>query len=198
VRTPIFLKQPQNISTSTMLIDTFMSLVPIGCLVLLILVAGIVSILWTDLKGAPYVATPHSAARRMLELAEVDSDDVVYDLGSGDGRLLWLAAQEFGARAVGVEIDPLRYAWTKVMIRFKGLSGQVEIIRADFFKVDLSAASVVTAYLLRDTNRKLMGKLEREIRPGARVVSRKYIFPDWDLVAEDQIEELYVYRMRSE
>jgi SAM-dependent methyltransferase len=178
-----------------MLIDTFMSLIPIACLVLVILVAGIISILWTDLKGAPYVATPRGAARRMLELAEVGPEDVVYDLGSGDGRFLWLSAQEFGARAIGIEIDPFRYIWTKLMARFKGLAGQVEIIRADFFKVDLSAATVVTAYLLRDTNRKLIGKLERELQPGARVVSRKYIFPNWDLIAEDPIEELYIYRM---
>ena len=180
-----------------MLIDTFMSLIPIACIVLLILVVGIISILWTDLKGAPYVATPRAIARQMLELAEVGPNDIVYDLGSGDGRLLWLASQEFGARAVGIEIDPFRYAWTKLMIRFKGLGEQVDIIRADFFKTDLSAASVVTAYLLRDTNRKLMSKLKQELPPGARVVSRKYIFPDWDLIQEDPIEKLYVYQMRS-
>ena len=158
---------------------------------------GIISILWTDLQGAPYVATPRQTVRQMLELAEVGSKDMVYDLGSGDGRVLWLAAQEFGARAVGVEIDPFRYTWTKLLIRFKGLREQVEVIRADFFKVDLSSATVVTAYLLRDTNRKLIEKLARELPSGARVVSRKYIFPDWDLVREDPIEELYVYRMRS-
>ena len=180
-----------------MLIDTFMSLIPIGCLVLLVCVVGIISILWTDLKGAPYVATPRQTVRQMLELAEVGSQDVVYDLGSGDGRVLWLAAQEFGARAVGVEIDPFRYAWTKLLIRFKGLREQVEVIRADFFKVDLSSATVVTAYLLRDTNHKLMEKLARELPSGARVISRKYIFPNWDLVRKDPIEELYVYRMRS-
>jgi SAM-dependent methyltransferase len=179
-----------------MLIDTLMSLIPLGCLLLLVLVTGIISILWTDLKGAPYVATPRHTARRMLTLAEVGREDVVYDLGSGDGRILWLAAQEFGARAVGIEIDPFRYAWTKLLIRFKGLQGQVEIVRADFFAVDLSAASVVTAYLLRDTNRKLMSKLERELPPGARVVSRKYIFPDWDLLREDPVEELYLYGMK--
>lgn len=178
-----------------MLIDTFMSLIPLACLVLLVCVAGIISILWTDLKGAPYVATPRSTARQMLQLAEVSPEDIVYDLGSGDGRLLWLAAQEFGAQAVGIEIDPFRYAWTKLMIRFKRLQGSVEVIRADFFQVDVSCASVITAYLLRDTNRKLMAKLERELPPGARVVSRKYIFPDWNLIREDPIEELYVYQL---
>jgi SAM-dependent methyltransferase len=176
-----------------MLIDTFMSLIPIGCLVLLVCVVGIISILWTDLKGAPYVATPRHTVRRMLELAEVGPEDLVYDLGSGDGRVLWLAAQKFGARAVGIEIDPIRYAWTKLLIRFKGLERQVDVIKADFFKVDLSAATVITAYLLRDTNRKLMKKLASELPPGARVVSRKYIFPDWELIVEDRENELYVY-----
>jgi len=180
-----------------MLIDTLMTLIPIGCLILLICVVGIISILWTDLKGAPYVATPRQTVRQMLELAEVGSQDVVYDLGSGDGRVLWIAAQEFGARAVGVEIDPFRYAWTRLLIQFKRLHQQVQVIRADFFKVDLSSATVVTTYLLRDTNRKLMKKLAHELPPGARVVSRKYIFPDWDLVREDLVEELYVYRMES-
>jgi SAM-dependent methyltransferase len=179
-----------------MLIDTFMSLIPIACLVLLVCVVGIISILWTDLKGAPYVATPRKIAHRMLSLAEIGPDDVVYDLGSGDGRLLWIAAQDFGAQAVGIEIDPLRYAWTRCLIRLKGLGGQVNVIRADFFDVDLSTASVVSAYLLRDTNRKLIHKLENELQPGTRVVSRKYIFPNWDLIVEDPIEELYVYRMR--
>ncbi|HBX69336.1 MAG TPA: SAM-dependent methyltransferase [Chloroflexi bacterium] len=176
-----------------MLIDTFMSLIPVGCLVLLLAVAGIVSILWTELKGAPYVATPRRTARRMLELAEISSEDVVYDLGSGDGRLLWLAAQEFGARAVGVEIDPIRYAWTKVLIRLKGLQGQVQVIRADLFKVDLRPASLVTVYLSRETNRLLMEKLGNELSPGTRIVSRKYTFPALNLIREDVAEELYVY-----
>ena len=174
-----------------------MSLIPIGCLVLLICVVGIISILWTDLKGAPYVATPRQTAYHMLEMAEVGPEDLVYDLGSGDGRILWLAAREFGARAMGVEIDPFRYAWTKLLIRLKGLRGQVDVIRADFFKVDLSSATVITVYLLRDTNRKLMAKFARELSPGTRIISRKYIFPDWDLIQEDPIEELYLYRVNE-
>jgi hypothetical protein len=178
-----------------MLIDDLMALAPLGCLVLLGAVVGIISILWTDLKGAPYVATPRQTVRRMLELAEVDAQDVVYDLGSGDGRVLWIAAQEFGARAVGVEIDPFRYAWTRLFIRLKRLNQQVAVIRKDFFQVDLSSATVITAYLLRDTNLKLMEKLASELPAGARIVSRKYQFPGWDIVREDPLEELYVYRM---
>jgi hypothetical protein len=178
-----------------MLIDNLMALIPIGCLVLLVAVVGIISILWTDLKGAPYVATPRQTVRRMLELAEVGAQDVVYDLGSGDGRVLWIAAQEFGARAVGVEIDPFRYAWTRLFVRLKGLHQQVAVIRKDFFQVDLSSATVITVYLLRDTNLKMMEKLASELPTGARIVSRKYQFPGWDLVREDPVEELYIYRM---
>ena len=178
-----------------MLIDTLAPFVPLAWVLLIILIAGIISITWTDFVGAPYVATPRRTARRMLELAEVGPEDVVYDLGSGDGRLLWLAAQEFGARAVGIEIDPFRYAWTKLLIRVKGLENQVEVRRENFFQTDLRPASVVTAYLLRDTNRKLADKLENELPPQARVVSRKYIFPEWTLIAEDPVDELYVYRV---
>jgi len=112
-----------------MLIDNLVALVPIGCLVLLTAVVGIISILWTDLKGAPYVATPHQTVRRMLELAEVGSQDVVYDLGSGDGRVLWIAAQEFGARAVGIEIDPFRYGWSMLFIHLKRLLLLVVVFR---------------------------------------------------------------------
>jgi hypothetical protein len=180
-----------------MLIETFISLIPLACIVLLLCCLGIISILWTDLKGAPYVPTPRRVARRMLELAETRPGDLVYDLGSGDGRLLWLAVQEFGARAVGIEVDPLRYAWTRMQIRARGLEDHVMVVRADFFKVNLSAANVVTAYLLRDTNRKLTAKLEAELPSGARVVSRKYIFPGWELIQEDPVDELYVYRMGS-
>jgi hypothetical protein len=178
-----------------MLIETLLSLIPIGCLILLVCVVGIISILWTDLKGAPYVATPRQTVRKMLEMADVGPEDIVCDLGSGDGRVLWIAAQEFKARAVGIEIDPFRYIWTKIGIRFRGLVGLVDVIRADFFKTDLSSATVVTAYLLRDTNRKLVSKLENELPDGARVVSRKYIFPDWDLILEDPIEGIYIYQL---
>ena len=180
-----------------MLIDNLMTLIPIGCLVLLVVVVGVISILWTDLKGAPYVATPRQTVRRMLELAEVGSQDVVFDLGSGDGRVLWIAAQEFGARAVGIEIDPFRYAWTRLLIRFKRLHQKVSVIRKDFFQVDLSSATVISAYLLRDTNRKMMEQLASELPAGSRVVSRKYQFPGWNLVREDPFEELYVYRIES-
>jgi hypothetical protein len=180
-----------------MLINNLMTLIPVGCLILLGAVVGIISILWTDLKGAPYVATPRKTVRRMLDLAEVGSQDVVYDLGSGDGRVLWIAAQEFGARAVGVEIDPFRYVWTRLLICLKRLHQQVAVTRKDFFQVDLSSATVITAYLLRDTNLKLMEKLASELPDGARVVSRKYQFPNWDLVREDPVEELYVYRIES-
>jgi SAM-dependent methyltransferase len=176
-------------------IDTLISLIPAAIVIVIVGIIGIISITWTDFVGAPYVATPRKAARKMLKMAAVDSADVVYDLGSGDGRLLWLAAQEFGARAIGIEIDPFRYAWTRILIQIKGLEKQVEVRRENFFRSDLGDASVVCCYLLRDTNLKLMKKLERELNPGTRVVSRKYIFHGWELMGEDVEEGLYVYRM---
>ena len=180
-----------------MLIDTFMSLIPIGCLVLLVCVVGIISILWTDLKGAPYVATPRQTVRQMLELAEVGSQDVVYDLGSGDGRVLWLAAQEFGARAVGVEIDPFRYAWTKLLIRFKRITSASRGHPGRFLQGRLKFCHGGHGLFAARYQPQIDGETGARTASWRRVVSRKYIFPDWDLVQEDPIEELYVYRMRS-
>lgn len=153
----------------------------------------LVSVIWPP--NAPWVPTPRRKARRMLDMAGVQPGEVVYDLGSGDGRTLLIAAREFGAQAVGIEIDPLRYAFSRALVWAYRLDGQVEIVRGDFFKLDLREADVVTCYLLQKTNEQLMGKLERELRPGTRVVSHAFTFPAWALAGEDQKDKLYLYRM---
>jgi len=125
----------------------------------------------------------------MLECAEVKPGEVVYDLGCGDGRILIVAAQEFGARAVGVEIrdDLAKKAMEKV--EELRLNDKIKVIHDNLFNVDISEADVVTLYLTTSANRKIKDKLERELKPGARVVSHEYEMPGWKPVKVDVFYE---------
>jgi SAM-dependent methyltransferase len=133
----------------------------------------------TTEKGAPYVPTPRHVALKMLTLAEVSSDDVVYDLGSGDGRILIMAAQEFGARGVGIEIDPRLVQEARRKARRAGVADRVEFRQGDLFDADLSPATVVTLYLWPDMNNRLRSKLQRELNAGDRVVSHSFDIDEW-------------------
>jgi hypothetical protein len=154
---------------------------------------AIVSIVWPGLRGAPWVPTSLSRIRKMLDLAEVSPNDVVYELGCGDGRLIVTAARRYGARAVGIEIDPLRYVWCQALITVLGLRSRVRVVYGDFFSQDLSGADVITCYLLDSTNRKLQKKLLIELDPGARVVSHMFAFPELHLLHYDKQDQLYLY-----
>ncbi len=131
-------------------------------------------------KDAPYVATPDRVVRQMLEAANVSSDDVVFDLGSGDGRIPIMAAQEFGARAVGVEIDPDLVEKARANAEDAGVSDRVEFRQKDLFETDLSEATVVALYLWPEINVKLRPKLLRELDPGDRIVSHDFRMGDWE------------------
>lgn len=163
-------------------------------IVLTVLLIGLaISISWTRSRGAPWAPTPMSMVHKMLTMAEAGPNDLVYDLGCGDGRMIITAARRYGARAVGIELDPLRYLWCQMLITILGLRDQIRIIRGDFFTQDLSEADVVTCYLLQDTNNKLEKKLKRELHPGTRVVSNYFTFPNLHLVRQDKEAELYMY-----
>ncbi len=127
----------------------------------------------------PDVRTPPAVVTEMLRLAAVGKDDVVYDLGSGDGRIIIAAAQETGARGVGVEIDPGLVAQSAARARRLGLSQRVTFIQQDLFRTDVSAATVVMLYLSPELNRRLRPKLLAELRPGARIVSHNFDMGDW-------------------
>ncbi len=150
----------------------------------------------------PFVPTPEGVVRRMLELAEVKPGELVYDLGCGDGRILIIAASEFGARAVGIEIR--RDLVEKCVKRVKelGLEDRVTIIHGNFFDIDISDADVVTLYLLTSVNERLRPKLERELRPGARVVSHDFEVVGWKPIKVEEIKEgwrshkIYLYVVR--
>ena len=151
-----------------------------------------ISIAWTQISGAPWVPTSMKTVHKMLTIAEVGPDDLLYDLGCGDGRVVVTAARRYGARAVGIEIDPLRYLWCQFLISILGLRGRVKIIFGNFFSQDLSDADVITCYLLQSTNEKIEGKLKEELRTGARVVSHDFTFPGLSKVRKDGDARLYL------
>lgn len=133
----------------------------------------------TSSAGVIFVTTPHEAVHEMLRLAAVTRNDVVYDLGSGDGRIVIAAARDFGARAVGVEIDPKLIKESEENARNAGVGDRVRFVEQDLFRADLREATVVTLFLLPGLNELLRPKLMEELRPGSRVVSHMYDMREW-------------------
>jgi cyclopropane fatty-acyl-phospholipid synthase-like methyltransferase len=129
---------------------------------------------------APFVATPPDVVERMLTLARVGPRDVVYDLGSGDGRIVIAAAQKFGAHGVGVDIDPARIAEAEDNARKAGVERLVTFKLQDALKTDVSDATVVTLYMLSAINVKLRPILTGQLRPGARIVSHSFAMGNWE------------------
>jgi len=129
---------------------------------------------------APYVPTPQDVVERMLEIGEVTSKDVLYDLGCGDGRIVVTAAKKYGARGVGFDIDPQRIKESNENARSQGVGHLVKFIEQDAMTVDVSPATVVTLYLLPDSNRKLRPILTRQLRVGARIISHAFDMDDWE------------------
>jgi SAM-dependent methyltransferase len=128
---------------------------------------------------APFDPTPQEVVERMLALAGVKQGDLVYDLGSGDGRVVVTAAKRYGAKAVGFEIDPGLVKLARENLRKEGVETSVEIRQQDFLTVDLSPASVVTLYLSYDGNLAVRPQLMKQLKPGARVVSYTFDMGDW-------------------
>jgi SAM-dependent methyltransferase len=126
-----------------------------------------------------FVPTPQSIADAMLKLARVTPDDVVYDLGSGDGRIVILAAQKYGARGVGIELDARLVEISREVAREGEVAGRVTFIQGDLFAADISKATVVTLWLSNSVNMRLEAKLKRELSPGARVVSQQFPIGMW-------------------
>ena len=129
----------------------------------------------------------------MLKIAKVGPKDLVYDLGSGDGRIVIAAAKRHGARAVGVDIDPARVKEARENARKAGVAARAEFREADLFQVDLSPATVVTLYLLPSINLKLRPKLLAELKPGTRIVSHGFDMGDWQPTAVHQVGTATVY-----
>lgn len=126
-----------------------------------------------------FTPTRQVVADAMLELARVTTDDVVYDLGSGDGRIVILAAQKYGARGVGIELDPRLVEISRQVAVEGAVADRATFIVDDLFTTDISDATVVTLYLSRTVNARLEPKLRRELRPGARIVSHQFPIGNW-------------------
>jgi protein-L-isoaspartate O-methyltransferase len=149
---------------------------------------------------APYIPSPQEVVDRMLSAARVKPGEMVYDLGSGDGRIIITAAQKFQARAVGVELRADLCKSTQARIKALGLEGRVKLIHENMLKVDLSPADV-TLYLLTSSNERLRPNLEKYLKPGARVVSNDYEIRGWTpsgivpITAGGVLHYIYVYEI---
>ena len=143
---------------------------------------------------APYVPTPQDVVEHMLDLAELTKDDVVYDLGSGDGRIPITAATKYGARGVGVDINPERIAKATANAKQAGVEELVTFKLQDAMKTDVSDATVVTLYLLSSSNIRLRPILTKQLKPGARIVSHAFSMGDWQA---DEVETFQDSRGRT-
>jgi hypothetical protein len=155
-------------------------------------------------KIVPYVPTPQDVVDKMLELAQVKKGDVVYDLGSGDGRIVVTAAKKYGVRAIGFEIDPERIKESHENIKKAGVDHLVQIREQDIMTVDLSEATVLTMYLLPEVNLRLKPAIQRQMKPGSRVVSHDFDMADWKPDRTERIKDssgwdhtIYLWRIGS-
>lgn len=161
----------------------------------LVLLFILLSMVWPpDSPWSPWWRTNSKRARLICKLAKISDKDIVYDLGAGDGALLITAAKEFGARAIGVEIDPLRVMISKLAVLLAGQSKKVKIVRKNFFAADISDATVVFMYLVPKALAGLKPKLVKELKPGTRIVTFVYKI-DLPIFEQDLKNEIYLYRI---
>ena len=128
----------------------------------------------------PYVPTPYKVAKAMLDVANVTDDDIVYDLGSGDGRIVIAAARDYGASGIGVEIDQKLVEMARLNALADKVDDKVEFVQTDLFRMDLSDATVVALYLSEPINRRLRPILLEQLKPGTRIVSHEFSMGDWE------------------
>jgi len=155
-------------------------------------------------KLAPFYPTPETVVERMLKLGELKPGEKMFDLGSGDGRVVIMAADKFKADATGIEIDPDLYKQSMDRIKSMGLEKRARIINADIAAQDFAPANMLTVYLLPSSNDKIRPMLEKQLKKGTRVVSHDFQFAGWKPVKEEHIEDdgegrshtLYLYLMQ--
>jgi len=140
-----------------------------------------------------YVPTPPAVVDRMLQMAGVQKGDVLYDLGSGDGRIVITAAKQYKVRGVGIDIDPQRIREAQENARAAGVTHLVQFRNEDLFQTNISEATVVTLYLLESLNEKLRPKLLRDLKPGTRIVSHAFRMGDWQPERTEDVNGNMIY-----
>lgn len=162
------------------IIDTISSMRRLAACVLLLLTPAVGAQRPDGSSLAPFVATPEDIVEKMLEFAKVGPTDVVYDLGCGDGRIVITAARKYGARGLGVDVDPKRIAESRANARNAGVESLVTFLLQDALTVDVSPATVVTLYLVATSNLRLRPMLTKLLAPGSRIVSHNFGMGDWE------------------
>ncbi|MEI6222879.1 MAG: hypothetical protein WCP97_09020 [bacterium] len=167
----------------------------LGVSLFLYYLLSLISMIQSMIGGAPFVPLEYSVAERMLELVEPKKGEVVYDLGCGDSRQLMLASMRYGTKGVGVEIAWWPFLKSMVMRRMFGLQDEVKVYWKNIHDVSVQPADIVFLYLFESVLGKIKGKLQKELRPGTRIVSARYKFPDWEpkLVEQGEKHPIYVY-----
>jgi len=161
---------------------------------LLIIATALLWILIPAFYGLPPISSRKERIRRALELTNPKAGETLYDLGSGHGRVLIMAAKEFGLNAVGIEAGPVQCAISKINAIRNRVNSKVRIEAGDFYKSNLENADIVFAYLTSGYGNRLQKKLKQELKPGARVVTVSFNLPDWDIEIFDREQLLYVYK----
>ena len=162
---------------------------------LLLFILGLLWILIPTLYGLPPVPTKPERIRKALRLANIQPNEVLYDLGAGDGRVLLIAAREFGVRAVGIEVGPMQCVLIWLRAVASGFGNSIQVCWGNFYKADLRDADVVFVYATSKEVAKLAPHLERQMKKGARVVSISADFPEWEPSVFDNHDLIFIYEM---
>lgn len=152
----------------------------------------IVYTIYAFIKGAPFLPTSRQHVKEMIELAQPQKGELLIDLGSGDGRILYEAAKS-GCNCLGIEINPLLYWWSRLITKLKKLSN-IHIRREDLWQTDLRLANILTLFFIAPKMDKLHAKIQREMRPGSRVVSYGFKFPNWQPI--EKRDKIYLYKVQ--
>jgi hypothetical protein len=162
---------------------------------LLLFVLILLWILIPALYGLPPVSTKPERIQKALKLANLQPNEVLYDLGAGDGRVLFIAARDFGAHAVGLEVGPIQCAVIWLRIAASGLGNQIQVQWANFYQADLREADLVFVYATSQEVSKLAPHLEGQMKQGSRLVSISADFPEWEPAAFDDRDLIFLYQM---